>query len=79
MRPLTLIIAGTLAACVLPSDTPPKVIYQSAETVGLEYADDGMMRVSNRQAVMKMIERHCGGQYRVVRDSGGRIDAECLR
>jgi len=60
MRPLTLTIAGTLAACVFPSDTPPKVIYQSAETIGLEYADEGMMHVSNRQAVIEMIERHCG-------------------
>jgi hypothetical protein len=68
-----------LTACMLPSDTPPKVIYQSAETISVEYADDGMMRVANRQEALEMIERHCGGPYRIVGGSEGRIDAVCGR
>jgi hypothetical protein len=80
MRSLGIILASlTLAACTLPSDIPPKVIYQSAETISLEYADDGMMRVSNRQEALEMIERHCGGPFRIVGGSDVRIDAVCGR
>jgi hypothetical protein len=68
-----------LAGCTFLNDTPPKVIYQSSDTISVEYADDGLMRVSNRQEALEMIERHCGGPYRVVGGSGGRIDAECVR
>ena len=32
----------------------------------MEYADDGLMRVSNRQEALEMIERHCGGPYRIL-------------
>jgi hypothetical protein len=86
MRTLTLTIAGlTLAGCALPSKllqsaslAPPTVIYQSADTIGVEYTDDGMMRVSNEQEAVAMIERHCGGPYRIVGGSGGRIDAVCV-
>jgi hypothetical protein len=71
--------ALVLAGCTFLNDTPPKVIYQSSDTISVEYADDGLMRVSNRQEALEMIERHCGGPYRVVGGSGGRIDAECVR
>jgi hypothetical protein len=59
--------------------TPPSVIYQSAETIGVEYVDNGMMRVSNRQEAVAMVEQHCSGRYRVVGSSEGRIEAECVR
>src|SRR4051812_38560741 len=68
-----------LAGCTFLNDTPPKVIYQSSDTISVEYSDDGLMRVSNRQEAMEMIERHCEGPYRIVGGSGGRIDAECVR
>jgi hypothetical protein len=68
-----------LAGCTFLNDAPPKVIYQSSDTISVEYSDDGLMRVSNRQEAMEMIERHCGGPYRIVGGSGGRIDAECVR
>ena len=68
-----------LAGCTFLNDAPPKVIYQSSDTISVEYADDGLMRVSNRQEALEMIERHCGGPYRIVGGSGGRIDAECVR
>jgi hypothetical protein len=41
--------ALVLAGCTFLNDTPPKVIYQSSDTISVEYADDGLMRVSNRQ------------------------------
>jgi hypothetical protein len=68
-----------LAGCTFLNDAPPKVIYQSSDTISVEFSDDGLMRVSNRQEAMEMIERHCGGPYRIVGGSGGRIDAECVR
>ena len=89
MRPLVLSIAAlTLAGCALPNKLlqsaslapPPSVIYQSAGTIGVEYADDGLMRLSNRQEALAMIDQHCGGQYRLVGGaSEGRIEAECVR
>ena len=51
-----------LAGCTFLNDAPPKVIYQSSDTISVEYSDDGLMRVSNRQEAMEMIERHCGGR-----------------
>ena len=60
-----------LAGCTFLNDAPPKVIYQSSDTISVEYSDDGLMRVSNRQEAMEMIERHCGGPYRIVGGSGG--------
>ena len=66
-----------LAGCTFLNDAPPKVIYQSSDTISVEYSDDGLMR-DNRQEALEMIERHCGGPYRVVGGSGGRIDAECV-
>ena len=68
-----------LAGCTFLNDAPPKVIYQSSDTISVEFSDDGLLRVSNRQEAMEMIERHCGGPYRIVGGSGGRIDAECVR
>jgi hypothetical protein len=46
-----------LAGCTFLNDTPPKVIYQSSDTISVEYADDGLMRVSNRQ---EALEGHIG-------------------
>ena len=60
-----------LAGCTFLNDAPPKVIYQSSDTISVEYSDDGLMRVSNRQEALEMIERHCGGPYRIVGGSGG--------
>jgi hypothetical protein len=42
------------------------IIYQSADTVGIEFTDDGMMLVSNRQVAVAMVERHYSGRYRIV-------------
>ena len=36
-----------LAGCTFLNDAPPKVIYQSSDTISVEYSDDGAMRVSN--------------------------------
>ena len=58
-------------SCARLGRLSPKVIYQSSDTISVEYADDGLMRVSNRQEALEMIERHCGGPYRVVGGSGG--------
>ena len=66
-----------LAGCTFLNDAP-KVIYQSSDTISVEYPDDGLMRVNNRQEAMEMIERHCGGPYRIVGGSGGGIDAGCV-
>ena len=55
-----------LAGCTFLNDAPPKVIYQSSDTISVEYPDDGLMRVNNRQEALEMIERHCGGPYRIV-------------
>ena len=89
MRTLSLTIAAlTLTGCALPNKLlqsaslappPSSAIYQSADTIGVEYADDGLMRLSNRQEAVAMIERHCSGRYRVVGGSEGRIEAECVR
>jgi hypothetical protein len=88
MRTLSLTIAAlTLTGCALPNKllqsasllTPPSVIYQSADTIGIAYVDDGLMRVSNRQEAVAMVERHCSGRYRVLGGSEGRIEAECVR
>jgi hypothetical protein len=89
MRSLVFTIAAlTLAGCALPNKlvqsasfaSSPLVIYQSADTIGVEYTDDGLMRLSNRQEALAMVGQHCGGQYRVVGgDSEGRIEAECVR
>jgi len=87
MRTLALTIATLLlTGCALPNKLlqsaslapPPSVIYQSADSIGVEYTDDGLMRLSNRQEAISMIERHCSGPYRVVGGSGGRIEAECV-
>ena len=45
--------ALVLAGCTFLNDTPPKVIYQSSDTISVEYADDGLMRVSNRQEALE--------------------------
>jgi hypothetical protein len=88
MRTLSLTIAALmLTACALPGKLlqsaslapPPSVIYQSANTIGVEFTDDGLLRASNEQEAIEMIARHCSGRYRVVGGSGGRIEAECLR
>jgi hypothetical protein len=88
MRPVGPTIALLLlTGCALPNKllqsasllTQPSVIYESAETIGVEYVDDGMMRVSNRQEAVAMVEQHCSGRYRVVGGSKGRIEAECVR
>ena len=77
MRTLALTIATlTLLGCALPK---PTVIYQSADTIGVEFTDDGMMRVSNQQEAVAMVARHCEGRYRIVGGSEGRIDAMCVR
>jgi hypothetical protein len=87
MRTLALTIATlTLAGCALPNKllqsaslASPTVIYMSADTIGVEYTDDGMMRVSNQQEAVATVARYCEGRYRIVGDSGGRIDAVCVR
>ena len=88
MRPVGPTIALLLlTGCALPNKllqsasllTQPSVIYEFAETIGVEYVDDGMMRVSNRQEAVAMVEQHCSGRYRVVGGSKGRIEAECVR
>ena len=67
MRPVGPTIALLLlTGCALPNKllqsasllTQPSVIYESAETIGVEYVDDGMMRVSNRQEAVAMVEQH---------------------
>ena len=42
-----------LGGCTFLNDAPPKVIYQSPNTISVEYADDGMMRVSKRQEALR--------------------------
>ena len=87
MRTLALTIATLiLAGCALPSNllqsaslAPPTVIYMSADTIGVEYTDDGTMRVSNQQEAVAVVARYCEGRYRIVGSSGGRIDAVCVR
>jgi hypothetical protein len=87
MRPLTLTITTlTLAGCAPPSNllqsaslAAPTVVYLSADTIGVKYTDDGTMRVSNQQEAVATVARYCEGRYRIVGDSGGRIDAVCVR
>ena len=78
-----------LAACSgvpTPSDVVqssvfagPRVVYQTSDTIGVDYIEGGVLHVTRQREAVAIIERHCDGKYRITGRSQGRIDAVCVR